>query len=190
MAQSVKKRRKKRRLTTALLALVFLACAAALFLLTFFPLAYDEEVTAACEEYNLPPSLVYAIIRVESNFDPEAQSEAGALGLMQITPDTYAWSISRKNVSWEADTDVLCDPQVNIMTGAHILSLLYEEYNNTDTVIAAYNAGLGNVEKWLEDRRYTSDGNTLDDIPYGETSRYVKKIKRARFAYKMIYNLD
>lgn len=195
MAQSVttraaKKRRKKRRLTTALLAIVFLVCAGALFLLTFFPLSYDEEINTACETYGVSPSLVYAIIRVESNFDETAVSNAGALGLMQITPETYAWSISRKHVSWDADTDVLLDPQVNVMTGVHVLSLLYEQFDDTDTVVAAYNAGLGNVEKWLDDHRYTSNGKTLDSIPYGETARYVQKIKRARFAYKMLYNLD
>ncbi len=190
MAHSVKKRRKKRRLSTFLLAVVFVFCAIALFLLTFFPLSYDEEISTACETYNLSPSLVYAIIRVESNFDPNAKSNADAIGLMQITPSTYAWSISRKHVSWNADTDVLSDPSVNIMTGAHILSLLYEQLGETDTVIAAYNAGIGNVQQWLDTPQYSRDGKTLDSIPYGETDRYLKKIKRARFAYKLIYNLD
>lgn len=189
-SRAAKKRRKKRRFTTVLLTLVFLACAGALFLLTFFPLSYDKEITAACETYGVSPSLVYAVVRVESNFDETAVSSAGALGLMQITPETYAWSLSRKHVSWNANTDVLLDPQVNLMTGAHVLSLLYEQFGNTDTVVAAYNAGYGNVEQWLTDPRYSSDGKTLDSIPYDETARYVEKIKRAQFAYKMIYDLD
>lgn len=190
MAQKIKKSRKKRRFTTFLLAVTFVFCAGALFLLTFFPLSYDEEVTAACEAYDLPPSLVYAIIRVESNFDPEATSGADARGLMQITPATYRWSQLRLSQTESVDPDALFDPKTNIDTGVHVLTLLYEEFHDTDTVVAAYNAGLGNVEKWLTDRRYTSNGETLDVIPYGETARYVKKIKRAQFAYKLIYNLD
>lgn len=189
MAHSVKKRRKKHRLSTLLLALVFLFCAGALFLLTFFPLSYDEEIAAACEAYDLPPSLVYAIVRVESDFNPDAISSADARGLMQITPATYRWSESR-NGTLAIDEEKLFDPAENIDTGAHVLALLYEEFNNTDTVIAAYNAGIGNVEQWLADPQYSDDGKTLTSIPYGETDRYLKKIKRARFAYKMIYNLD
>ena len=185
-----RRRRKRRLFVNFLLTAVFLCCAGALFLLTFFPLSYDEEIRAACETYDLSPSLVYAIVRVESNFDPSAQSGADARGLMQVTPATYRWSQLRLGNTEGTDPDELYDPATNIAAGTHILSLLYEEFNDTDTVIAAYNAGLGNVEKWLNDRRYTSNGKTLDDIPYGETARYVQKIKRAQFAYKMLYNLD
>lgn len=182
------KNRKRQRLRIFLVALLLSICAATLFLFAFFPNTYKDTVTAACETYDIPPSLVFAVIRVESNFDPDALSDAGAQGLMQITPDTYAWSQFRNSEPRNTDTNALLDPTINIQTGVHILALLYEEFDDTDTVLAAYNAGVGNVRKWLANPAYSSDGKTLDTIPYDETARYVQKVKRARFAYKMIYN--
>lgn len=189
MAKRMKKRARQR-LRLCLLFLLVAICFGTMFLLTFFPTTYRDTVSAACDTYGLPPSLVFAVIRVESNFTPDAVSDAGAVGLMQITPDTYTWSQFRNGESLNADTAALKDPTVNIAAGAHILSLLYEEFSDTDTVLAAYNAGVGNVRKWLADPACSADGKTLDTIPYDETARYIQKIKRARFAYKMIYNFE
>lgn len=184
-----RRRRRRRHLLSAVATLLLLLVLCAVLLFSFFPLGYADEVAAACEQYNLPPSLVYALIRVESNFDPNAESPAGALGVMQITPETYAWSCLRKACA-PCESNALLDPKTNIDTGTHILSLLYEQFDSTDTVLAAYNAGIGNVTAWLSDPRYSKDGKTLHDIPFDETAHYVKKIRHARFAYKLLYHLD
>lgn len=125
----------------------------------------------------LDPYLVAAIARAESSFNPQAQSSVGAMGYMQIMPETGEW-IAQKLKIKDFTTDMLLDKDVSLRMGCWYLKFLQERFENKYTVIAAYNAGHGIVAKWLEQSEYSEDGVTLKNIPYGETERYVKKVKK------------
>ncbi len=136
---------------------------------------YEQLVNQYATEYELEPELVFAVIKTESNFNPNATSQKNAHGLMQITADTLAWAILRENKNASYTAKDLYDPEVNIKYGCLILSLLFEEFQETETVLAAYNAGRGNVLKWLKDSRYSTKG-VITHTPYAETDQYIKKV--------------
>ena len=147
-----------------------------------FPLVYPELVKRCADEYELDPYLIEAIINVESSVRPDAVSGAGAAGLMQIMPDTGEWIAGKLKLE-EYD---LTYPETNISIGCWYLKFLNGRFDDSACVIAAYNAGHNAVKKWL-DGEYSSDGTTLDEIPYPETRDYVKKVQRAYEKYKQIY---
>ena len=150
-----------------------------------FPLKYGVEVAQAAKTYDLDRWLVYAVIKVESDFVPDAQSHAGATGLMQIMPETGEWVMWRKGE--EYDSSRITEPGYNIEIGCYLLSYLLERYDgNLDFAIAAYNAGSGKVDEWLNSPEYY-DGETLK-IPYAETSNYVAKVKYSYEKYKKLYD--
>ena len=153
------------------------------YLRASYPTDYRESVERYAAQYALEPSLLFAVIRTESGFDPQAVSSAGARGLMQLKPSTLEWARMRQSAE-PLDADVLFDPDTNICYGAYVLTLLGELFENEDTVLAAYNAGLGNVQKWLADSRYSSDGVTLHTIPYEETRQYVTRVRDAQAVYQ------
>lgn len=151
----------------------------------FFPLKFGVEVSAAAKEYGLDRWLVYAVIKVESDFVPDAQSHAGAIGLMQIMPITGEWIAWRKQESYHQER--LTEPSYNVDMGCYLLSYLLEYYSdNIDYAVAAYNAGSGRVDEWLKNPEYF-DGTTLE-IPYPETANYVAKVKYAYEKYKKLYD--
>ncbi len=154
-----------------------------------YPLNFSDEVMAASEQFDVEPSLIYAIIHTESNFQSQATSSAGAKGLMQLTDTTLEWALSRAGEKGKYTAEDLYDPQVNIHYGVYVLTLIRELYDNTDTVLAAYNAGIGNVGGWLKDTTYSKDGVHLDYIPYTETTQYVKRVNNARKLYQELYNI-
>jgi len=153
-----------------------------------YPLAYADTVTRYADEYGVAPALAYAVIKVESGFRADAVSPRGAMGLMQLTPDTYRWAVWRQKgpVDEVSDNDLL-DPEINIRYGIYVLSLHLAEYGDTDTALCAYNAGAGAVNSWLSDERYSADGLTVTSIPYPETKNYVKKVRSAIRAYEKLY---
>ncbi len=148
------------------------------------PQKYHGIVYRYATEYRLDPTLVMAVIRVESNFDPHARSKANAIGLMQITEETLKWAILREGKSAAYTAEDLYKPEINIKYGCLILSLLSEELKDQNTILAAYNAGRGNALKWLKDRRYSPDGITLTATPYKETNQYIKKVQKYYKQYK------
>lgn len=150
-----------------------------------YPLGYSEFVTKYSREYDVPEDLVFAVIKVESDFDPDAESGAGAKGLMQLMPDTYDW-LSRL-IGEESEPDRICEPEQNIKYGTYYLRNLYDRFHNWNTAVAAYNAGHGRVKNWLADTRYSDDGETLKEIPITETKNYVNKVKDARQIYNDLY---
>lgn len=160
------------------------------FMCRAYPVKFDDYVTKYADLYDFEPSFVYAIIRTESGFDKNAVSSADAVGLMQITHDTFEWAQSRTPEKESLSADSLHEPEVNIRYGLYIMSLLRNEFEDTRTMLAAYNAGIGNVRKWLTDSRYSDDGVTLKIIPFGQTRNYVKKIPAAKRIYKELYNID
>lgn len=150
-----------------------------------FPRKYAEIVERYAEEYRLPPELLYAVIKTESNFDPEAVSRVGAIGLMQIMPETFIWLTEKTGE--RLPPEYLTEPEVNIRYGTFFLHFLYEYYGNYETALAAYNAGMGNVAKWLSSDEYAKDG-ILVKIPFRETERYVRLVTKRAEQYKKLYN--
>lgn len=156
---------------------------------SYYPLEYEEMIVQYAEERDLEPELVCAIIATESRFNPEAKSHKGAMGLMQLMPDTGEW-ISGKLKLGEFTEDDLKNPEISIRMGTWYLDFLEERFDGErDTVIAAYNAGHGKVDTWLEEAQYSADGRTLDVIPYKETKDYVKKVNLAYEIYKTFYKV-
>lgn len=159
------------------------------FYRTKYPLKYTELVETYAAAYELDPVLVYAVICTESGFDPQAKSSAGAVGLMQMTPDTFDWAQFRERVKEPIDHDRLTDPETNIHYGCATLYHLSQLFSTESSVLAAYNAGMGNVSKWLADPAYSDDGETLHTIPFQETRNYVQKVADAKEMYRALYGL-
>ena len=139
----------------------------------FYPQGFSEYVSASAAEFNVPEKVIYATIKTESGFNPDAVSYAGAVGLMQLMPSTFEWlttSMLKENLPASA----ISDPLTNIRYGTYMLSWLYGIYGDWETVFEAYNAGVGTVNSWLEDSRYSFAGK-LTHIPFSETRTYVKR---------------
>ena len=145
------------------------------------PEEYTPYVEKYSKQYGVPESLVWAVIKTESGFDSSAESDVGAVGLMQLMPDTFN-DITASRLKEGLDVGMRYDPETNIRYGTYYLSYLYERYGDWDKVIAAYNWGLGNLDKWL------ADGHTVDDIPVKETANYLKKVNKAKSKYEKLYN--
>jgi len=152
------------------------------------PLAYEHIILHYSELRELDPHLVMAVIRAESSFDAEAESPVGALGLMQLMPATAEWIAGRIGLDFE-QVDLL-RPRYNIRMGTYYLRHLIDLFEEVDTALAAYNAGMGNVWRWLEDERYSADGRTLHTIPFTETSNYVERVNEFLIVYRELYELD
>ena len=144
---------------------------------------YRQTVEYYAAVNRLDPALVMAVIKTESNFDPEAISHAEAYGLMQITEETLKWAIYREGKGETYTTEDLLDPKINIRYGCLILSLLMDEFQDPATALSAYNAGRGNTLKWLKDSRYSKDGKTIQTTPFQETNQYIEKVLKYREKY-------
>ncbi|WFA09476.1 lytic transglycosylase domain-containing protein [Tissierella sp. Yu-01] len=152
-----------------------------------FPIAYKNEIYKYSMENELDPFLVAAIINVESKYDKDAISNKDARGLMQIGLQTGNWGADVLAIEG-FDSNKLYDPEINIRIGTWYLKQLKSEFNNDmNLVLAAYNAGSGNVSKWLKDESYSKDGNTLSKIPFKETDEYLDKVKFNQKVYSTIY---
>ncbi len=153
-----------------------------------YPLKYEEYVEKYSLQYNVPASMVYAVIKTESDFDPNALSSAGAMGLMQMMPDTFLWLTSEEHLGEALSVEKVYDPETGIRYGVYYLRYLYEKFPNWDTVAAAYNAGEGNVARWLESAEYSNGDGTLKNIPFKETKTYTRRISLAKKFYEYTYN--
>lgn len=153
---------------------------------TQYPIKYEHFVEKYSEEYGLDKYLVYAVMRTESRFDKYAVSNAGAMGLMQITDETGEDCARRLKISGYSD-NALFDPEINIEIGCYYLKRLIDKYDNVNNALAAYNGGPGNVDKWLLDQNYVDESGTLVNIPFRETKNYVVRVNEAREMYKSIY---
>lgn len=153
----------------------------------FFPYKYREYVDKYSIQYNLDPLLVLAVIKTESKFDDDAHSHKNAVGLMQITVDTGEWAAKEMGYSTFSKED-LYDEEYNIKMGCWYLKRLSDTFNDLDLAIAAYNAGPTNVQSWLDNEKYSSDGRSIDYIPFGETKKYVDKVNTYYNIYEYLYN--
>lgn len=169
--------------------IVFLAFNKNNILKIFYPKKYEEIVSLYAEEYNVDENLIYAVIKAESNFDENAVSNKNALGLMQIMEDTAKDIAKKNNIKVDennARQDIL-DINNNINIGTKYLSTLLEKYQNTELALAAYNAGTGNVDNWIEKKILNEDGSNIENVPFKETNNYVRIILQSYKIYSEIY---
>lgn len=155
----------------------------------FYPDEYSFYIDKYSHKYDLDRYLVMGLISVESSFNPDAISEKNAKGLMQITEDTAKWCID--NLDINARIQTYTEPKENIEIGCAYLKYLFERFDgNKQNALAAYNAGMGNVEKWLNNPEYSKDNKTLSKIPFKETSEYVKKVENREKIYRKLYKKE
>lgn len=170
--------------------IVILALILAIIALCFFaskklyPKSYSEFVEKYSKEYNVDERLVYAIIKEESNFNKDISSKRNAIGLMQLvqsTADEIGNDIGIENIN-------LKNPEINIQIGTKYLSNLLKKYDgNVKMAVIAYNAGIGNVDKWIKENRINKDGSNLEEVPFKETNMYLRKVMRTYKIYKRMY---
>lgn len=151
-----------------------------------YPREYTEYVETYAEQYGVPETLIFAIIRTESSFDSGAVSSAGAVGLMQMMPATFAW-LTDEILFDHLESGMLYDPETNIKYGTYLLSRYYDRYGDWELAFAAYNGGPGNVDEWLEDPAYSDGEGGLKKIPFKETRNYVRKVADAWDTYERLY---
>ena len=152
-----------------------------------YPIKYEEIVEKYASAYNVPEYVIYAVINTESEFDPNAKSSAGAFGLMQMMPSTLNYLASDSHLDEDIEFEALSDPDVSIRYGTYYLRYLFDKFHKWSVVFAAYNAGEGRVSEWLDEPKYSEDGETLKKIPIRETRNYVKKVNKAIDYYKDTY---
>lgn len=156
-------------------------------MIRFCPLDYREEIWVSSRENDLSPFLIASIIRVESNFRKEAVSPKGAIGLMQLMPSTAFWLAEIRGL--QLDEDSLKEPNINISLGSYYFKSLMVEWGKVKA-LAAYNAGRGNVEKWLTDGVWDGTWERRADIPFPETRDFVTKVVMFEKWYKYLYQRD
>ena len=149
-----------------------------------YPLKYEDQILASATAHGVDPYLVAAVIETESGWDASAQSDRGAQGLMQLMPETAHDMVYKGLVDGTAyDANNLLDPATNIELGCAYLAYLISYFNGaTDHAIAAYNAGMGNVDSWTE----TGD-ELADAIEFPETQSYLARVTTAHERYRELY---
>lgn len=151
---------------------------------SMYPLRYEDEITASASAHGVDPYLVAAVIRSESSWDPEASSHQGARGLMQLMPETAQDMVSKGLVDGRRYSyENLEDPAINIEYGCAYLSYLLTYFNGaTDRAIAAYNAGMGNVDGWAKQDKLLHNA-----ITFPETQAYLVRVNMAKARYQELY---
>lgn len=158
-----------------------------IILKNIYPIKYEEYVSKYSKEYEQDEMLMYAIIKAESNFNPSVKSTSNAVGLMQLMENTAKEIANKMDLEYEENVS-LYDPEININLGVKYFSNLMKEYkNNYLLALTAYNAGIGNLNTWIEKGIINKDGSNIEDIPFKETNSYVRKIVRDYEIYKELY---
>lgn len=152
-----------------------------------YPLKYSEYIEKYANENEVDPLLIYSIIKAESNFEKNVVSSSNAIGLMQLLPETAEEIANQQGYDYIAK-ESLYNPEINIQIGTKYFTNLMKMYKNCIPVaLAAYNAGIGNVEKWIQNGTIKKDGSDIENIPFKETNNYVRKILRDYEIYKKLY---
>ncbi len=154
-----------------------------------YPQNYKEIVSIYAEKYGVEENLIYAVIKAESNFNNNAVSHKGAIGIMQIMEDTGEEIATKLGLELDKENlrEELSKIDNNINIGTNYLSVLLEKYKNKEVALAAYNAGIGTVDNWIEKGIIKGDGTNIENIPYKETNNYVRKILRDYKIYCYLY---
>lgn len=151
-----------------------------------FPFRHKEAICKYAEENNLDPYFVVSVIMAESGFRRDAISNQNAIGLMQITEETAEWIAQQMGLT-DYTPNKLYEEEYNIKMGCWYLNNLREEFGDIDLFVAAYNAGRGRVNEWLNNKEYSADGKHLTYIPYKETKNYVDKVQTYYKIYTKLY---
>lgn len=153
-----------------------------------YPFPHREIVYQYALEKDLDPFLVAGVIRTESKFNTQARSPKGALGLMQMMPETAKWVAEQMDFPANFDTSQLTNPEVNIRMGTWYLSSLKKEFKGNEVLIlAAYNGGRGNVKQWMGRYDWTMSFNDVEQIPFLETREYVNRVLDSKKRYQELY---
>ncbi|MCC2685879.1 MAG: lytic transglycosylase [Paenibacillaceae bacterium] len=152
-----------------------------------YPIRYQQEISFHANQFGVDPLLIASIIRVESNFKPDRVSNKGAVGLMQIMPDTAEWMFQRDPFR-HMTQEHLVIPADNIQMGTWYVQWLLEQFKgNVNAMLAAYNAGPGNAGKWLENGDWDGTLSDANRIPFGETRHFVTKVNYYYSKYAQFY---
>lgn len=191
-----RRRTATRQRSALLLALSILALTFVIYFLSqsepvqrryMYPYPYQELVEVYAKKNGVDSALVASVIMNESRFKNDAQSQRGAVGLMQIMPETAEW-IALQLGDEDFSLAKLHDPETNIRYGVWYLADLRREFANNDIlVLAAYNAGRGVVKEWMEEGRWRWTFHSPDKIPYPETRSYVINVLKNRSRYEALY---
>lgn len=178
----------------AMLLLIAFVAALIFFLFVYMPYwfknesyrtDYSEHVEKYSSEYGIDKDFVYSVIRTESNFDPNAVSDAEAIGLMQMIEDSFDWVSSKLGES-TLEFDDLFEPENSIKYGCYMLGYLYDKYGSYELAAAAYHSGMGEVDGWLSSGIVSIDNPNVDNFSGSNTRHYVNKVMRAFDKYKAL----
>ncbi len=154
-----------------------------------YPKKYSEYVERYSEEYDIDENFIYAVIKTESGFDPDARSNVGAVGLMQLMPIAFKEVSNNIEDNKGLKYSDMYNPEYNIMYGTWYLDYLYEQFGSYELTIAAYHAGMTEVRGWLYSGVLDEDNLNLDNIPseYSDTRHYINKVINAYKEYNRLY---
>jgi len=166
---------------------VFLVLVVALLAVLFFksdwmsrwmyPIHFMDEIRISAKNHDVEPQLIAAIIRAETNYKTGAVSKKGAVGIMQVMPDTADWIVKQAGFKGVTIKSVAHQADVGIELGTWYLQSLNQQFKgNRVAVIAAYNAGPGAVKRWLNEGKWDGKQESISNIPYGETRHYVQRV--------------
>ena len=152
---------------------------------------YEEIIVKYSEKYQVDENLVFAIIKTESNFDKDVISNKGAVGLMQLMTNTAKEVALKNNIELDVNNieQDLLTPEKNIEIGTKYIGMMIQKYGNIQVALAAYNAGTGTVDNWIEKGIIKADGSDIENIPFKETNMYVRKILRDYEIYAKLYKI-
>lgn len=178
----------------AVVTIYFLMSVPAIQKKFLYPFPYRSTVENYSSRWKVDKFLAISVMKVESNFSEAAHSQSGAIGLMQIMPETAAWIAYQLGEAPEEavnDIEHLHDPETNIRYGTWYLAELEDEFKGNDVLaLAAYNAGRGNVHKWIKENNWSENFSDADKIPYAETRDYVKRVLHCREKYAKLYSTN
>lgn len=150
-----------------------------------YPLEHKDSITKAARRYAIDPYLITAIIYEESKFDSASESKVGAIGLMQIMPNTGKWIAEKQGQQFV--TDDLYRPEINIDMGCWYYRFLWTKYKDERLALAAYNSGYKNVDRWLKEGDHSSVDEVIAKIPFKETRVFVQRVQKSKKVYERLY---